>query len=248
VISSVYVQRLGDDALIAAQQMGEWITRAPQIEEDVAMANITLDLLGQARVLLAYAGELEGAGRDEEDLAFLRDEREFTNVQLVELPNGDFAVSMAKLLFFSCYQYLLYDALTHSQDERLAALATKAVKECAYHVDYASGWVRRLGDGTEESHRRMRQGVERIWPYTRALFASDPVCEAVDSSGDGVDPSRLRGEWLERVEGMLHEAGLTVPEDDWAPAGGREGLHTETFGPVLAQMQALHRAHPGARW
>ncbi|MET9296412.1 1,2-phenylacetyl-CoA epoxidase subunit PaaC [Streptomyces sp. NPDC003077] len=243
-----YPLRLGDDALIAAQRTIQWCTRAPQLEEDVALANIALDLLGQARALLAHAGELEGRGRDADALAFLRDEGEFGNVQLVELDNGDFAVSMAKLLFFATYQELLYGELTASRDRTLAALAAKAVKESVYHADHAASWVVRLGDGTEESHRRMRDAVALVWPYTHALFVPDAIDEAASARGTGPDPATLRAPWLQRVQRTLAEAMLTLPDDDWTPAGGRQGLHTEAFGPLLAEMQSLHRAHPGARW
>jgi ring-1,2-phenylacetyl-CoA epoxidase subunit PaaC len=188
-----YTVGLGDDALVLAQRCGEWITRAPQLEEDVALANIGLDLLGQARTLLTYAAEVEGAGRDEDDLAYLRDERDFLNVQLVELENGDFAVSMARLLVFSAYSYELYDRLHASADETLAAIAAKAVKEVSYHRDHATEWVLRLGDGTDVSHHRMQAGLATIWPYVDELFRASsrhgswPDAELV-ASGASVDP------------------------------------------------------------
>ncbi|MFG3697905.1 1,2-phenylacetyl-CoA epoxidase subunit PaaC [Micromonospora sp. NPDC047620] len=231
---------LGDDALIAAQRLAEWTTRAPEMEEDIALANIALDQLGAARLLLSYAGELEGAGRDEDALAFLRDDREFRNCLLVELPNGDFAVTMAKLLFLSAYQLPLYAALVGCADERLAAIGAKARKESAYHLDHASLWVRRLGDGTEESHRRMQAAVEQVWPYTHELFAADPAAP--------VDPATLRADFDATVSAVLDEATLTRPEGGWAPAGGRDGVHTEHLSYLLAEMQVLHRAHPGAKW
>ncbi len=214
---------LGDDALIAAQRLAEWTANAPELEEDVALANIALDLLGQARLLLNLVG-------DEDELAFGRDEREFRNVQLVELPNGDFAHTMAKLLFFAAYQRELYTSLLG--DERLGDVAGKAVKEVAYHLDHATLWTLRLGDGTAESHRRMQDAVDAVWPYTHELF-------------EGND---LRTGWLATVEPILAEATLTRPADGWAPTGGRSGVHTEHFGHLLAEMQYLHRAHPGARW
>ncbi|MEV5762965.1 1,2-phenylacetyl-CoA epoxidase subunit PaaC [Micromonospora sp. NPDC052213] len=231
---------LGDDALIAAQRLAEWTTRAPEMEEDIALANIALDQLGAARLLLTYAGELEGAGRDEDALAFLRDDREFRNCLLVELPNGDFAVTMAKLLFLSAYQLPLYTALVGCADERLAAIGAKARKESAYHLDHASLWVRRLGDGTEESHRRMQAAVEQVWPYAHELFAADPAAP--------VDPATLRADFDATVSAVLDEATLTRPEGGWAPAGGRDGVHTEHLSYLLAEMQVLHRAHPGANW
>ncbi len=231
---------LGDDALVAAQRLGEWVAAAPELEEDIALANIALDQLGAARMLLTYAGELEGAGRDEDALAYLRDDREFRNCLLVELPNGDFAVTMAKLLFLAAYQLPLYTALSGCADERLAAIAGKARKEVAYHLDHARLWTLRLGDGTAESHRRMQSAVDEIWPYTHELFQPDPTAP--------VDPAGLRAEFLAIVEPVLAEATLTRPADGWAPEGGRRGLHTEHLSYLLAEMQVLHRAHPGARW
>jgi ring-1,2-phenylacetyl-CoA epoxidase subunit PaaC len=227
------VLALGDDALIAAQRLAEWCARAPELEEDVALANIALDQLGAARLFLSYAGELEGAGRDEDALAFRRDDREFRNCLLVELPNDDFAVTMAKLLFLSAYQGLVYARLGDSGDERLAAIGARARKESAYHLDHATHWTIRLGDGTEESHRRMQVAVDRVWPYTHELFGDD-------------EP--LRGDWLALVEPVLAEATLTRPADGWAPGGGRAGLHTEHLSYLLAEMQVVHRAHPGATW
>ena len=239
-----YLLRLGDDALIAAQRMSEWVSRAPELEEDMALANIALDQLGQARMLLTYAGEVEGAGRTEDTLAYLRTDREFRNCQLVELPNGDFAVTMAKLLFFSAYQQLLYGRLVESSDERLAAIAAKAIKEVAYHVDHAIQWTLRLGDGTEESHRRMQDAVDQIWPYTNELFEPDQPA----GDGIGVDPATLRDEWLATVEKVLAEATVERPEDGWAPTGGRSGIHTEALSYLLAEMQSVHRMYPGAQW
>jgi ring-1,2-phenylacetyl-CoA epoxidase subunit PaaC len=235
-----YVLRLGDDALVAAQRLAEWCSRAPEMEEDVALANIALDQLGAARLLLTYAGELEGAGRDEDTLAYLRGDREYRNCLLVELPNPDFGVTIAKLLFLSQYQVLLYEWLVASRDERLSAIAGKLRKESAYHVDHSSLWTVRLGDGTDESHRRMQAAVDEVWPYTHELFAGDEV--------DPVDPAGLRPAWLSIVEPVLAEATLRRPADGWAPAGGRRGRHTEHLSYLLAELQVLHRAHPGAVW
>ena len=229
-----YVLGLADDALIAAQRLAEWCSRAPEMEEDVALANIALDQLGVARLLLTYAGELEGDGRDEDDLAYLRDDREFRNCLLVELPNGDFAVTMAKLLFLSAYQKPLYDRLAAGSDERLAGIAAKARKESAYHLDHSALWTVRLGDGTAESHRRMRDAVDQVWPYTHELFEGEHA--------------GLREPWLSTVDGVLAEATLDRPVNGWAPSGGRQGLHTEALSHLLAEMQVLHRAHPGASW
>ncbi len=224
---------LGDDALVMAQRLGGWCTRAPEMEEDVALANIALDQLGAARLLLGYAGEVEGAGRDEDALAFLRTDREYRNALLAELPDGDFGVLTAKLLFFCAFQRLRYARLATGPDERLAAIAGKAVKESAYHVDHGAQWTVRLGDGTAESHARMQAAVDEVWPYTHELFDDEP---------------ELRPAWLSTVEPVLDEATLSRPPDGWAPRGGRDGRHTEALSYLLAEMQVLHRAHPGASW
>jgi ring-1,2-phenylacetyl-CoA epoxidase subunit PaaC len=243
-----YVLALGDDALIAAQRLAEWTSRAPELEEDVALANIALDTLGRARLLLTYAGELEGAGRDEDALAYRREERDFRNCLLVELPNGDFAVTMVKLLCFAVYQHELYSVLRESTDPRLAAIAAKAVTETAYHVDHARSWTLRLGDGTAEAHRRMAEALQRIWPYTHELFDGGWVGPELVSEGVAVDPAALRVPWLSTVDKVLTGATLERPEDGWAPSGGRRGVHTEAMGYLLAEMQYLHRSHPGATW
>lgn len=244
-----YALRLGDDALILAQRLGEWAASAPEIEEDVALTNIALDLLGQARALLTYAGKVEGAGRTEDDLAFLRDERDFVNVQLVEQPNGDFAQTIARQLFFTTYQRLLYERVSGSADATIAGVAAKAVKEVDYHEDHAAGWTRRLGDGTAESRRRMQAGIDRLWPYVDELFRTDQVEQRLVVDGVAVDVSTLREDWQKSVTAVVDEATLAVPDGSWtAPGGGRRGLHTETFGYLLAEMQHLHRSHPGARW
>jgi ring-1,2-phenylacetyl-CoA epoxidase subunit PaaC len=249
---AAYALALGDDALVLAQRCGEWITRAPQLEEDVALANIGLDQLGQARTLLTYAGEVEGGGegkgRSEDDLAFLRDERAYTNVQLVELPNDDFAVTMARLLAFSSYQLELYSRLASSADATLAAIAAKALKEVAYHRDHASNWVARLGDGTEESHARMRAGMERVWPYTGELFDGGWIAPGLVEAGVAVDPAVLRAPWEAHVLAVLEEATLELPAVPQRRTGGRRGIHTEAMGYLLAEMQHLHRSHPGATW
>ena len=230
-----YVLGLADDALVSAQRLGWWISRAPELEEDVALANIGLDQLGQARSLLTYAGELEGAGRTEDDLAYLRDDREFRNVWLVERPMTDFGVTMARLLVFSTYQLHLYRGLATGGDATLSAIAAKAVKEVAYHVDHAAHWVLRLGDGTDESHDRMQAALEAEWPYVDELFATP-------------DSAPLRDAVLGDVRRVVTEATLEMPEVPPALGGGRQGLHTEHLGYLLAEMQHLHRSHPGATW
>jgi ring-1,2-phenylacetyl-CoA epoxidase subunit PaaC len=239
-----YTLGLADDALVSAQRMGWWISRAPELEEDVALANIGLDQLGQARTLLTYAGELEGQGRTEDDLAYLRDDRELRNVKLVERPMTDFGVAMARLLVFSTYQLHLYRALAGSEDATLSGVAAKAVKEVAYHVDHATHWVLRLGDGTEESHARMQAALDAEWPYVEELFTPlDPSL-----SGRVADPAAIREVVLDDVRRVVTEATLDVPDLPPALGGGRDGLHTEHLGYLLAEMQHLHRSHPGATW
>ncbi|MER5258564.1 MULTISPECIES: 1,2-phenylacetyl-CoA epoxidase subunit PaaC [unclassified Streptomyces] len=237
---------LGDDALVLSHRLGEWAGHAPVLEEEVALANIALDLLGQARVLLSLAG-------DEDELAYLREERAFRNLQLVEQPNGDFAHTIARQLYFSTYQTLLYGQLA-SGDSTFAPLAAKAVKEVAYHQDHAEQWTLRLGDGTAESHERMQRGLDALWRFTGEMF--QPV-EGLDGAhgadgSDGVDRQAMRERWTASVTAVIEKATLTVPsgpqEGAWAAGAGRQGLHTESFGRMLAEMQHLHRSHPGASW
>jgi len=241
----VYTLRLGDDALISAQRTAEWIAAAPQLEEDVALGNIGLDQLGQARSLLQYAGSLEGAGRSEDDLAYFRDERDFLNLQLCELPTGDFAHAMARLLYFATYQHLLYDELQTSADETLSGVAGKAVKEVAYHVDHATQWVLRLGDGTDESHSRMQTALEAVWPYTAEMFESDDLVRRLAVA---VDPSTLQDEWARRVMAVVDESTCSRPDASYQHSGGRQGRHTEHLGYLLAELQHVARSHPGATW
>jgi ring-1,2-phenylacetyl-CoA epoxidase subunit PaaC len=239
-----YTLGLADDALVSAQRMGWWISRAPELEEDVALANIGLDQLGQARSLLTYAGEIEGEGRTEDDLAYLRDDRDFRNVKLVERPMTDFGVAMARLLVFATYQLHLYRELSSSDDATLSGVAGKAVKEVAYHVDHATHWVLRLGDGTDESHARMQAALDAEWPYVEELF--NPLEPSL--AGRVADPAVIRDAALTDVRRVVAEATLDVPEVPPALGGGREGLHTEHLGYLLAEMQHLHRSHPGATW
>jgi ring-1,2-phenylacetyl-CoA epoxidase subunit PaaC len=243
-----YLLRLGDDALITAQRLGEWSARAPEMEQDIALSNIALDQLGAARLFLTYAGEVEGAGRDEDALAYLRQDFEFRNAQLVELSDTDFATAIAKLLCLAAFQHPLYETLSSSADQRIAGIAAKAVKESAYHLDHATLWTVRLGDGTAESHRRMADALDEVWPYTFELFEPDRVAQQVAAAGIGVDPSSLRDGWFDMVSGVLRRATLDVPVTEWRPTGGRAGRHTEALGYLLAEMQVLHRVHPGATW
>lgn len=244
-----YALRLGDDALILAQRLSSWSASAPELEEDMALTNIALDLLGQARNLLALAGARMGRQQSEDDLAFLRDERDFRNLRLVELPNGDFAYTIVRQLFFSAYQLALYEQLQHSADGDLAALSAKAVKEVAYHRDHAVKWTLRLGDGTDESHTRIETAVEELWPYSHELFEADGLTRRLSDAGIAVDPQSIQQEWLRHVTTVLEDATLTIPATSARrPTGGRRGEHGEVLGPLLAEMQWLYRSHPGASW
>ncbi|MFC8074812.1 1,2-phenylacetyl-CoA epoxidase subunit PaaC [Streptomyces sp. NPDC057307] len=231
---------LADDALILSHRLGEWAGHAPELEEDVALANIALDLLGQARILYSLVG-------DEDELAYLREERAFRNLQLVEQPNGDFAHSIARQLYFSTYQRLLYGRLA-TGDGPFAGLAAKAVKEVDYHQDHAEQWALRLGDGTAESHERMQRACTALWRFTGEMF--QPIGDGVEL--DGVDRQELEERWLSSVTAVLERATLTLPDGPrsgaWTAGAGRQGLHTESFGRMLAEMQHLHRSHPGASW
>ncbi|MEZ5097548.1 MAG: 1,2-phenylacetyl-CoA epoxidase subunit PaaC [Nocardioides sp.] len=242
-----YVLALGDDALVAAQRTGLWISRAPELEEDLAMANIGLDQLGQARLLLSLAGELEGAGRTEDDLAYFRDERAFRNVALVERAQDDFGVAMVRLLLLAAYQVELYAALCRSADPRLAAIAAKAVKEVRYHLEHAALWVVRLGDGTEESHRRVSAALTAEWPYIEELFDGSWVPTELVEGGFAADHPALREPVLARIGAVLAEATLAPPDVPPAVNAGRRGRHTESLGHLLAEMQHLARSHPGRR-
>jgi len=250
-----YCLMLADDALILSQRLTEWCSRAPELEEDVALANIALDLLGQARLLLTRAGEVEGAGRDEDALAYLRDEHEFRNVRLVEIdcgpgPGGDFATTIARLLVFSTWRLAVFQPLSESADPVLAAIAAKGVKELAYHRDHAAQWTLRLAGGTEYSRSRMIAGLERVWPLVAELFTPHAVERRL--SGVAVDPSTVRSE----VDGVLDqvftaaalETPAVAPMSPVAGRAGRDGVHTEAMGYLLAEMQHLHRSLPGAKW
>ena len=241
-----YVLGLGDDALVASHRLSEWLIRAPELEE-VPLANVALDQLGQARFLLNYAGRSSGLTQDE--LAYQRADGEYRNCLLVELPNGDFAHTILRLLFFSAYQRRLYTALSDSTDGELAAFAKTACVEVDYHYEYAASWTLRLGDGTEESHDRAVAALAELWPYTAELFAGDELISALAAEGLVPDPERIQGPWMEQVSSLLAEATLgTAPSGSWRPGGGRNGMHTESLSYLLAEMQSVHRAHPGATW
>lgn len=239
--------RLGDNALILGHRVSEWCGHAPVLEEDIALANTALDLLGQTSLWLEYAGEVEGKGRSADDIAFLRDAWDFRNVTLAELPNGDFAQTMARHLAFAGWHELVLQHLTRSADARLAAIAEKGVKEMAYHWRHAAEWTIRLGDGTDESHVRMQAGLAAVWGYTPELFASDAVDEAMLAAGIGADLALIRPEWDARIDAVLAEATLTRPEGR-VRSNGKQGVHSEYLGHILAEMQFLQRAYPGMEW
>ncbi|MBS0337679.1 MAG: phenylacetate-CoA oxygenase subunit PaaC [Proteobacteria bacterium] len=234
-----YALRLGDNSLILGQRLAEWLGHSPALEEDIASANISLDLIGQARLWLTLAGRLEGRGRDEDALAYLREEREFRNCTLVELPNGDFAFTVVRRVLFDAYHGLLLERLALSGDADLAAIAAKSKKEVDYHRRHSADWVIRLGDGTEESHRRAQAALDALWNYTHEFFVPD----AVDPGA-----AELHAPWLADVRSILAEATLQVPADGKFLSTGRQGVHSEHLGYLLAEMQVLHRAHPGAKW
>ena len=244
-----YVLRLGDDALVLSHRLAEWSSNAPQLEDDIALTNIGLDLLGQARSLLTYAGKLEGRNRDEDDLAYLRQESEYKSCQLVEQPNNDdFGFAIARLLFFSTYQVALYSGLTRSTDATLSAVAAKALKEVLYHREYSTSWSLRLGDGTAESHERMQQSINSVWRFTGELFENDAIVDGLTSEGVAPDPEQLSAEWNRYIDSTLAEATLDRPTVPFRAGTGRSGRHSEHLGYMLAEMQYLHRLHPGATW
>lgn len=239
-----YALILGDDALMLSQRLGAWVSRAPELEEDVALANIALDLLGHARFLLTYAGT--AWGKSEDDLAYFREEEEFRSCRLVEQENGDFGKTIARQLIFSFYQHELYSRLVDSTDATLAAIAAKALKEVDYHQDHAAQWVLRLGLGTEESSRRMQSGLDSVWSYVEELFTDvEPIAELGDVA---VLPSALRESTLNRLHQVIEDAGLSVPDMSGAHGADRSGRHSEQRGFILAEMQVLARRHPGATW
>lgn len=243
-----YLIRLGDDALILSHRLAEWCAKAPELEEDLALTNIALDLVGQTRSFYTYAGELEGKGRTEDDIAFLREERDYRNVLLVEQPNEDFAHAMARQFLFDAMSLPFFEALSNSKDPTVAGIAQKAVKEVRYHLRHAAEWVIRLGDGTEESHRRMQAAIDELWPYTGELFAMDDIDRRLAALGIGVDLESLREPWNRTVDEVLSEATLTRPADGWMQSGGRSGRHSEYMGYILAELQYMQRAYPNMKW
>lgn len=243
-----YLLRLGDNALILGQRLGEWCGHGPVLEEDIALTNISLDLIGQARSLLSYAGEVEGLGRDEDRLAFFRDAHEYRNVLLVEQPNGHFGDTIVRQFLFDNFAWLLYEALTRSVDTHLAAIASKTLKEVTYHRRHSSEWIIRLGDGTDESHQKVQTSLNDLWMYTGEMLMPDALDVKAAEAGVGPDLIRLAEAWNGNVERVLEEAGLKKPVATWMQSGGKKGIHSEYMGFILAEMQHLPRMYPDATW
>jgi ring-1,2-phenylacetyl-CoA epoxidase subunit PaaC len=243
-----YILRLADTNLILGHRLSEWCGHAPLLEEDIAMANIALDMIGQANSLLQYAAKMEGKGRSEDDLAYLRNERGYFNTLLSEQPNGDFAYTIIRQFLADAYDLHFYQALTHSKDETLAALAAKGLKEVTYHLRHTTSWVERLGDGTDESHARIQNAIDALWCYTEDMFDLNAGDIELIQTGIAVDTRILHAAWLKTCTDVFTAAGLHVPENIWQQKGSREGKHTEHLGFLLAEMQHLHRTIPQANW
>jgi ring-1,2-phenylacetyl-CoA epoxidase subunit PaaC len=243
-----YVTRLGDNALVLGQRMVELVAAYPELEEELANANFALDFIGQARMFYSYAGELEGQGRSEDDFAFLRDENEFRNFLLLEQPNGHFGDSITKLLLFESFYLLLLESLEHCSDKRIVEISVRAGKEIRYHLRHNRQWFVRLGDGTDESHERVQASLDVLWEYTGEMFAPDEVDNIFESEFEGPDLFGIREAWQANVASIVAEATLQLPEDGWMASGGKQGRHSEHLGYMIAEMQYLQRAHPGASW
>lgn len=243
-----YLLRLGDTSLVLGQRLGEWVGHSPALEEDLGLANLALDLVGQARLLLSYAGEIEGKGRDEDALAFFRDAPQFTNLALAEQPNGDFAQTIVRQFLIDAWQLEIYEGLASSTDTRLAAIAAKAMKETRYHFRFSSSWLVRLGDGTEESHRRTQNALDGIWRFIDELFAADEVDEQMAAAGIAPRLTDLQPRWSARIDEVLREATLRRPAHVSYQWHGKRGVHTEHLGHMLTEMQHLQRTYPGVQW
>ena len=244
-----YLLRLGDNALVLGHRLSEWCGHGPILEQDIAMTNIALDQVGQARSLLQYAGQVEGSGRTEDNLAYLRDVGGYRNVLLVEQPNGDFAHTITRQFLFDAFNYFQYEALRHSRDEHLRAISEKSIKEITYHLRYSSEWMIRLGDGTEESHQRMQAALDDLWMYTGELTEVTEVDEIMLDAGIGPGLHSIKGLYDEKVSAILAEATLQQPTGAWMQSGGKTGqMHSEHLGFILAELQFVQRAYPGMEW
>jgi ring-1,2-phenylacetyl-CoA epoxidase subunit PaaC len=244
----LYALRRADDALILGHRLSEWCGHAPMMEEDMALANMGLDLLGQARELYSYAAEVEGNGNDEDKFAYLRDVRQYRNLLLLEQPNGDFARTMVRQFFYAAFADLYWRAMMNSRDATLAAIAAKSEKESAYHVRHSSEWMVRLGDGTDESHLRAQTAIDDLWAFTGEMFEVDDSERGLIDAGIAVDPASLRPQWLATISGVLGEATLTMPKSNWMQQGGRDGRHSEHLGHLLSELQSMQRTFPAAIW
>ncbi len=245
---AAYATRLGDNALILGQRMIELVAASPELEEELANANFSLDYIGQARMFYTYAGEREGAGRDEDDLAFVRPEREYQNLLLVEQPNGHFGDSTVRQVLFESWYVLLLEALTRCSDEGISVIAARAVKEVRYHLRHSSQWLIRLGDGTEESHGRVQQSLDDLWKFTGEMFSPDELDDEMRAAFNGPHLEVVETRWRENVSTIIAQATLSMPDDQWMASGGKEGRHSEHLGFLLAEMQYLQRTYPGATW
>jgi len=243
-----YCIALGDDSLMLGHRLSEWCRNGPFLEEDLALSNVALDFIGRARMFYGYAAEVEGRGRGEDDIAYLRDCREYRNLLINELPNGDFAFTMARQLMIDAFDMGFFTALAQSGDPTLAAIAAKAIKESRYHLRRSEDWIRRLGDGTEESHERTQNAFDQLWGYAAEMFAMAGDEKQLVEAGIAVNRNDLKADWTATVHSVLKQATLDVPADDWAIGGGREGKHTEHLGYLLAELQFLQRAYPGQQW
>jgi len=245
---AAYAIALGDDSLTLGHRLSEWTRNAPFLEEDLALTNVALDFIGRAQMFYSYAGEVEGKGRSEDDIAYLRDCREYRNLLIFELPIGNFADTMARQFLVDVYDAAFYTALLESSDDTLAAIAAKAIKESRYHLRRSTDWVKRLGDGTAESHEKMQKAFDAVWGYTQEFFEVDATEQLLIDAGVAVDRPALKGEWEKLVQAVLTDATITVPEDEWSIRGGRSGMHTEHLGYLLAELQYMQRAYPGCEW
>lgn len=243
-----YILRLGDNSLILGHRLGEWSSKAPILEEDLALTNMALDLIGRAEALLKYAASVEGKGKTEDDLAYKRDERKFYNFQLLEQPNGDFAHTIVRQLFNSVYELIYYSELLNSKDQTLASIAAKAIKEIKYHLKHASDWTIRLGAGTEESHQRMQTALNDLFMYTGEFFEKDETDDMMHDFGIAPNPESLKSAWTLQISEILNEAELTFPITEYMQTGSKKGIHTEHLGYILTEMQYLQRAYPDAKW
>jgi ring-1,2-phenylacetyl-CoA epoxidase subunit PaaC len=243
-----YTLRLGDTSLILAQRLSEWTGHGPFLEEDLALTNIALDIFGRAKSLLEYAAKVEGKGRNEDQLAFFRSDREFYNTLITEQPNGDYAKTTLRQAFIDCFDLAFYTELSKSKDQTLAGIAAKSIKEITYHKRHSFSWVIRFGNGTDESLRRLKSALEELWQYTGEMFEMNAIDQKLISEGIAVDLSQLRSLWEKEISQLLKEANLVMPEAGYMHKGSREGLHSEHLSYILAEMQALPRMHPEAKW